>query len=199
MKHTHLRGSMTVELAIIFPVIFLVILGILSLCLVHYQNLVTASAAMEAAARGASYWDKLGGEGAWDFQSGSAGSESGRMVGTDYTDHDPYRYFFDTKNGRRIANTESFAKWLLGRSPDVTIGKAQVGDPKADKTGGFLQKYVTVTVTNRYTNPLGALFSRVGIGLPDTVEITASAPLNTPVEFIRNATFLYDQVHGTGK
>ena len=59
MKRNMLKGSMTVELAIIFPVIFLVILGILSMCITQHQNMVTASAAMQAAARGASYWDKL--------------------------------------------------------------------------------------------------------------------------------------------
>lgn len=64
-KKNRKKGSMTVEMAILFPVVFFTILGILYICIVHYQNIVAGTAAMQAAARGAACWDKLGGPGAW--------------------------------------------------------------------------------------------------------------------------------------
>ena len=198
MKRNMLRGSMTVELVIIFPVIFLVILGGLSICITQYQNMVTASAAMQAAARGAAYWDKISDSGAWDFQV-SGGTDGGKLVGMDFTDHDPYRYLLDTKKGSRIKNTEAYAKWLIGQNPDIGFGEEETSEPKADKTGGFLQKYVTVTVTKQYTNPLGPMLERLGINIGGDRTITASAPLNTPTDFIRNISFIYDQIHGTGE
>ena len=198
MKRNMLKGSMTVELAIVFPVIFLVILGILSMCITQHQNMVTASAAMQAAARGASYWDKISGAGAWDFQL-SGGSDDGKLVSMDFTDHDPYRYLLDTKKGNRVKNTEAYAKWLMGQNPDVAIGEEETSEPKADKTGGFLQKYVSVTVTKKYTNPMGPLLERIGVYTKEDRTITASAPLNTPTDFIRNISFIYDQIHGTGE
>lgn len=190
---------MTVELAILFPVIFLIILGILSLCLIQYQNTVTASAAMQAANRGAAYWDKISEEGAWDFQLSGSETAGGKLVGMDFTDHDPYRYLLDTKKGNRLSNTEAYADWLLGQNVNVTLGEEETGAPKVDKTGGFLQKYVTVTVTKQYTNPLGSMLERLGIYSGEDRVITASAPLNTPTEFIRNISFFYDQIHGTGE
>lgn len=199
VKQKYWKGSMTVELAILFPVIFLIILGILSICLTQYQNMVTASAAMQAATRGATYWDKLGGAGAWDFQLSDAETDGGKLVSMDFTDHDPYRYLLDTKKGNRLTNTQAYANWLLGQNVNVTLGEETTSQPKADKTGGFLQKYVTVTVTKQYTNPLGSMLERLGIYSAENRVITASAPLNTPSEFIRNMSFLYDQIHGTGE
>ena len=204
MDQKTLKGSMTVEMDIIFPEIFFTILGILSKCLTHYQNIVTGAAAMEAAARGAAYWDKIGGSLAWDFQASNAGSAGGKPASPSFTEHDPYRYIFDGNKGQRLTNIQAFARWRLDQNPNVTLGEETTGEPKVDKGGfggegwGLLQKYVTVTVKKKYTNPVDSLLESVGIKLPSEREITASAPLNTPTEFIRNMSLISDWINGPG-
>lgn len=198
-KHGRCQGSMTVEMAILFPVIFFTILGMLYLCIIKYQNIAAGTAAMRAAARGAACWDKLGGDGAWDFQT-LEGEESGGglLVAANYSEHDPYRYILDTKSEKRLANIQAYARWLVEGNPSVMGEDAGSKEPVVTKTGNILQKYVTVSITKRYTNPFEDVMAQVGLSAPDEAVITASAPLNTPAEFIRNASFIYDLVKGDG-
>lgn len=185
---------MTVELAIIFPIILLVILSVLRLCIYHYQNLMTSTAAMQAAARGAAYWDVLGRD----------GMDMGTGVGADYKHHDPYRYLLDTRQSAKNKNIEDYTKNLIGKKHDSDFGDneqlmEEAGTVRAEKTGNILQKYVSVTVRRKNLNPMAPFLSRLGIKLPDTTTVTAKAPLNTPTEFIRNVSFIYDMVQESKK
>lgn len=191
MMKTRKKGSLTVELAIVLPMVLLIMVAMLQLCITKYQNIVTTTAAMQAAARGAAYWDKLGGSGAWDFQvAGANGSGHGEMVAANFSEHDPYRYLIDTNSSNRSSNVASYAKWLVNQNVDIQ--ETTTNDPVVKKTGGLLQKYITVSVTKKYVNPLGRTFEKLGIYQPAQNTVTASAPLNTPTEFIRTAAFLYD-------
>lgn len=191
------EGSMTVEMAILFPVIFLTILGILYLCIMHYQNVVSATAAMQAASRGAAYWDKLGGEGAWDFQTATNGTDGGLLVAPNYKEHDPYRYIIDTKTENKCNNIQAYAQWLQTKNPKVYEQETD-GTPKVEKTGPLWQKYVSVTIEKHHFNPIQTSMEQIGLVVPTNTTVTASAPLNTPTEFIRNIAFIYDAINGYG-
>ena len=169
MKRYAFRGSFTVEMAVVFPIILIVILGTLRLCITQYENLTTATAAMQAAARGAAYWDTMD---------------------RDYTNHDPYRYIFDTKTEDKEKKIKSYAEGLM------TSGQIQSENQglSAKKTGNILQKYVEVTVVKKNLNPLARTLRNLGFNVQETYLITAKAPLNTPTEFIRMASFIYDLV-----
>ncbi len=167
-KHTH-KGSFTVEMAIIFPIIFIVILGTLRLCITHYDNLTTATAAMQAAARGAAYWDTMG---------------------RDYTNHDPYRYIFDSKAGDKTKKVAEYAEALM-TSGNIS---SETETLTVRKTGNILQKYVEVSVVKKNLNPMAQTLRNLGLNVPETYLITAKAPLNTPTEFIRMVSFIYDLV-----
>ncbi len=197
-KKNRKKGSMTVEMAILFPVVFFTILGILYICIVHYQNIVAGTAAMQAAARGAACWDKLGGAGAWDFQTSDPATEGGLLVASDYSDHDPYRYILDTKSENRLKNIKAYAVWLTSGNPSVMGEDAGSEEPVVTKGGNILQKYVSVTITKKYVNPFEDFMAQVGLSVSAENTITASAPLNTPGEFIRNVSFIYDLVKGVG-
>ena len=188
MKGKKVKGSFTVELAIIFPIIMLVVLGMMHLSISHYQNICVSVSAMQAAARGAAYWDVLGGSGAvWDFQA-NVESSAGNIRNVDYTHHDPYRYLLDTNQANKTTNIASYADWLMGSYlKENGAGKAAV-----KKDGNILKKYVSVTVEKKELNPMRTILRNLGIHVPNDKSITASAPLNTPTEFIRNASFLYD-------
>lgn len=193
-----MRGSMTVEMAIVFPVIFFVILGMLDFCITQYQNVVTATAVIQSAAKGAAYWDRLSGDKAWDFQLANADQTecSGKMANMDYSDHDPYCYLVDTKKENKIANIEKYASWLLGQN--INLQNSTTKNLTVTK-GGLILKYIEVSVTKKYDNPLDALLAGYGFKKDAEKVITAKAPLNTPAEFIRDVSFIYDMVQDAGK
>lgn len=191
-----LKGSMTVEMAIVFPIIFFVILGVLELCITQYQNVITTTAVIQSAAKGAAYWDRLGGEEAWDFKLANADEPTGKMVNTDYSDHDPYSNIIDTKKDKKISNIQKYAAWLLGQNINL---QNSTTENLSVKKGGLIFKYIEVSVTKKYDRPLDALL--VGYGFTSSAEkvITAKAPLNTPTGFIRDVTFIYDLVQDSRK
>lgn len=189
---------MTVEMAIVFPVIFFVILGMLDFCITQYQNVVTATAVIQSAAKGAAYWDRLGGEEAWDFRLADADQAecSGKMVNTDYSDHDPYRYLIDTKKDKKTSNIQKYASWLLGQN--VNLQNSTTENLTVTK-GGLIFKHIEVSVTKKYNGPLDALLAGYGFRKDAEKVITAKAPLNTPAEFIRDVSFIYDLIQDAGK
>lgn len=188
-KRMRTRGSMTVEMTIILPVIMILILGILRFCILYYQDMMIATAAMQAAARGAAYWDVIGKNGA-DLEQGT---------GVDYTKHDPYRYLLDVQKSAKNANVKRYTEDLIGKKRETDYGNndklmEDKGTVTVEKTGNFLQKYVSVTVKKRNYNPLAKILRELGIAYPSYTTITARAPLNTPSEWVRNVSFVYDLV-----
>lgn len=183
------KGAVTVEMAIIFPAIFLIILGMLNLCIRHYQNFAAATAVMQAAARGAAYWDRIGGDGAWDFQAKGTSNSTGKMVNMDFKEHDPYRYLLDFKTDKKVANIKAYAEWLLSKNPEIQ--GSTTSNLRVTKEG-LIFKNVSVSVTKQYIDPLHGILIKYGFDNTERYDITAKAPLNTPVEFVRDISFIYD-------
>lgn len=186
-------GMFTVEMAIIFPVIFLTLVGLMYIGIVHYQNTVTQTAAMRTASRVAYSWDALGNSaGAWGFQlneearAAEDAPAEGQLVGFSYTDHDPYDAIVDGSRSTREANALAYFKWLLDKNPSLLgEGGEETSGAKVEKQFSFLQSFVTVSVEKHYINPMGHLLEQIGIAAEQDSTITAKAPVNDPVEFVR--------------
>ncbi len=193
-QYRKLRGSMTVELAIILPVILIVIVGVLRTCMTHYQRVMISTAAMQAAARGAAYWDVIG----------ANGVELESVPNPDYKHHDPYRYLLDGHRAAKLENIRAYTANLIGSRGEGDYGdnaKLMSGASSkitVEKKGLILTKRVSVSVTRPANNPIAPLLERLGIHVPTSITITAEAPLNTPAEFIRNISFIYDLVQEKG-
>lgn len=204
MRNHKERGSMTVEMTMVLPIVLLTIFGLIYLSIVKYQNMVTATAAMQTASKVAANWHSLGGNvpelssegityadegpGAWGLVEDESGSKA-LVPKPNYTDRNPYMYILDTKRGNREKNAEVYMNWLMSGNPEV-FGEEKTGAPAVKTTGGLLQKYISVSVEKTYINPLGNMLESIGIADEMTNVITARAPLNAPTEFIRNVTFV---------
>lgn len=75
-EHKSNKGMFTVELTLIFPIIFLAILAVIYMSIIHYQNITTAAVAMQSANRVAAYWQYIG-DGSTEMLTGTRG-ESGK-------------------------------------------------------------------------------------------------------------------------
>ena len=201
MRNKRERGSVTVEMTIVFPIIFLTIVGMIYMSIVHYQNIVTATAAMQTAARAAANWNTIGG----NADKGDAGWYTREYDGIkvliprpNYSEHDPYGSILDLRSANREKNTADYMSWIMSGNPEIFDDAEITGTPTADKSG-LLQKYITVSIKKTYINPLGNLLESVGIASADSRTITAKAPLNTPTEFIRNASYIMELVRESKK
>ena len=104
------RGVITVEAALVMPVILGTLFLLYSLAIVQYNNVVARSEAMRVANRVAMNWNTIGGTGhnilkedqqptVYKGESAPAGTAS--RTGKDaiysaaYEEHDPYRFFLE--------------------------------------------------------------------------------------------------------
>ena len=201
-KRKEQRGSITVEMTMVLPIVLLTIFGMIYLSVVKYQNMVTATAAMQTASKVAANWHSLGGGVPVDVTRDGIAYNAGDVPGAwmlttdgalvpmpNYTDRNPYMYILDTKKGKREANAEVYMNWLMTGNPEV-FGEEKTSPATVETTGGLLQRYISVSVEKTYINPFGNLLESVGIADEMTNVITARAPMNAPTEFIRNVTFV---------
>lgn len=201
MRNKRERGSVTVEMTIVFPIVFLTIVGMIYMSIVKYQNIVTATAAMQTAARAAANWNTIGG----NPDNGDAGWYTREYDGIkvliprpNYSEHDPYGSILDLRSANREKNTADYMSWIMSGNPEIFDDAEITGTPTADKSG-LLQKYITVSIKKTYINPLGNLLESVGIASGESRTITAKAPLNTPTEFIRNVSYIMELVRESKK
>jgi len=204
------KGVFTVELTLIFPVIFLSILAVMYMSIIHYQNIATAAVAMQSANRIAAYWQYIG-DGSTDMLNGTRGESAAQLlIESDFKHRDPYRNIIDGNRGNRERAAQDYANSLIRALPsfysdgrDAELKVEVQSSPHRDGKGGALQAvkgasflfpYIEVSAERKYINPLGRAFAQFGVGERESRTIRATAPLTTNAEFIRNIDFIQEMV-----
>lgn len=185
------KGMFTVELTLIFPVIFLSILAVMYMSVIHYQNITTSAMAMQSANRIAAYWQFIEDDRPSILYATRA---KDMLVSDDFEDCDPYRYLIGTESSNAVRNRNSnlYIQNQMGRlTKYYEDGQATIA---VEKKGGFLNPYIEVSVTRQYANPLGNLLESFGIGSREQRTVRATAPLMNQTELIRNVEFIEEQI-----
>ena len=139
------RGSVIIEFSLIFPIIFITIVGLLMTTLHLYQTTRLQVTAQLVADECANYY-------------------SNPKLFSEKNDNDPYRYLFGFN-----ANKKMFEKKL-----NINVN-----------FNGFLfYKKVNVEIKQEVSFPIN--LSAIGIPNTYTINVTATALVNDPDEFIRN-------------
>lgn len=192
------RGSLTAEATIVLPVVIFVIMIIIRLCIIHYQNVVVSAEAMRVASRTAMYWQDIGNNNPAVFQDTV---ETKKWI-TDSTfkDHDPYAMLVELIGAgdarTKINNATAYAGKVMNKTPNLLGEDTAVKGVTVKRDLGLLQTYITVTVTRKNENPLGYLYEKLGMTSPDEYKVTAKGIQADTTEFIRNVSLLYDAVKG---
>lgn len=193
------RGSLTAEATIVLPVVIFIIMVVIRMCIVHYQNVVVSAEAMRVASRSAAYWQELKSGEPPAFRSSE--SAAGWITDNTFRDHDPYQNVADFFNdGAKEANATTIAGEILRMTPnllgdDTALFEGSRGvSVNRDIVG--LHGYVRVTVTRQNENPLGYLYEKLGLTTPDEFTVTAKAVQTDSTEFMRNFSLLCDLVTG---
>jgi len=187
------KGLFTVELTLIFPVIFLAILAVLYMSIIHYQNIITSAVAMQSANRIAAYWQYIGDESTEMLDGSRSGSAQQLLIESDFKHRDPYRSIIDGNRGNRTRAGQVYANSLIKALPSYYSdgSDAQI---QVKKAGCFLMPYIEVTTERQYLNPLGRSFEQFGIGSREQRTVRATAPLTSNAEFVRNIDFMKEMI-----
>lgn len=178
------KGSLTVEAAIIVPVIIMTIVALILYGEFLYQKAYIQSIADRSAQRGAEIWNNP----SKDMIMAQITKDRMKDVSLYWR-----IYGLDFAKSGKESKIEEYAKYLLNKS--MIFGKPiSVESDAAIAEDYIVYKKIRVTVTARYKNPMGN-FLRV-FGVPNTIDITANsyAIINEPVEFIRTTDFATDVV-----
>lgn len=183
-KHSS-PGMLTVEMAILFPVIMFTVIGLIYIGIIHHQTVTTRTAAMRTASKVSYTWSALGSDNAWD--------DDGRLKKFDYSQHDPYAGIVNTVtgSGKQKANAVRYFELMLGKNPQLLADESQE-DLSVEYHFGLFAPSVEAKITKHYVNPLGHMLELVGIGAEQTANVSAKASVTDPVDFIRTAGIVYD-------
>ena len=201
MKHTR-KGSLTAEAALVMPVILFVLMLLIRMCIVHYQNAVTSAEAMRVAARMGIHWQELSGDHPLILQD--ADTAENWITDSNFLEHNPYQGLVELLNGssvvrKKLQHIKTYAARVMQKTPNLLGEDTEVAGVEVKRQQGILQNYIVVTVTRQNENPLGFLYDKLGITSPDKYRISAKGVQQEPTEFMRNISLLYDFLKGEFK
>ena len=173
------KGSMTVEMCFIFPLVFALIIFIFFIAIMLYNRSVANSLADKNLDKAAIFWVKSN----LDFDTGAYTAPA--------SDDALYSELYDAESDNKKQEIDSHLKNDISKfvlADNITI------TPKIDTKNYFVYRKLEAEVTIDYGVPFGGILKIIGLGKPikDTVKI--DAVINDPVEFTRNINFLGDMI-----
>ena len=204
------RGVITVEAALVMPVILGTLFLLYSLAIVQYNNVVARAEAMRVANRVAMNWNTIGGTGhnilkedqqATVYHGETAAEGTASRTGKDaiysacYEEHNPYRFFGELFGAGKTKkeNIENYLDEQMEKvnEADTGISLESASSIKSDSNLLLFNRYVSVTINNTYSSPLFEVIENMtGYQVGEKYSVTAKAKLTEPAEFVRNVSFI---------
>ena len=216
----HRRGVITVEAALVMPVVIGVLVLLYSLAIIEYQNVTARAEAMRAANRAAMNWNTIGGsytifdedqketvfsgENQLDEQTGKGKSGKNVITSGTYAEHDPYRFFTElfAVGSKKQSNMR---KYLDSRMAAVSKLETGIEATTTDQgiTGNsaihIFNRYVSVTIDNTYGGNIMAFLDGIGFPVKKDYRVTAKAKLTEPADFVRNVSYIQEIIRNKKK
>lgn len=196
-ERAHQRGSLSVEAALVFPLLFMGLLALIYISILYYQNVAASAAVMQAANRVAGSWNHLA---AADPAPLAESEEAADLLqASDFRGHNPYRHLFDISAGKRLENGTAYAVRKLEAIADINANIGREDAVQVRKAGLWLAPYIEVELDRSYFNPLGRWMERVGIGGRQQAVVRSRSPLTSPTELIRTVSFAEELLRRMGE
>lgn len=172
------RGSVTVEAAIVVPIVILSIVAVILAGLILYQRAVLQSVADKAARAGADTWESL-----------SSDILTGKTPIGSLDDSGLYWRFFEADKGEKTARLKKYTEALLAKG---NIIKPESSAVSADIKDFLIYKRLELTIENAYILPGGGVLRLFGSDGKIRLKVTSFAVVDDPAELIRNTDFILD-------
>jgi hypothetical protein len=196
--YKNIKGSLTIEAAVIVPTVLLCLIALIYICLIMYQQVYLQSVANTAAERGASAWSNP-----------SKDMFIGQIKAEDFKNVSLYWRLAEVlpignASKAKKSKVEEYVRYslkkysLFGKGPDnkevINSGESKL-TATCDVDDCIIYKKVLVSVTEEYSIPLGgSLLKAFGFNDKFTLKAEAQAVVNEPAEFIRNTDFVVDTI-----
>lgn len=173
------KGSLTVEMALIFPLIFVFVIFICFAAAMIYNRTVATALVNKNLDKATIYWLKSN----VDFETGAMTSAETDIYSSlyDFKSEDKKKMIINTING-------DLDRFLLAQKISAPA--------EIDTHNYIIYRKLEVKVTIDYGSPFKGIFKILGVGnIKDSFEV--EAVINNPVEFIRTIEFLievYDEI-----
>lgn len=171
------RGSVTVEAAVVVPIVIITLMVVLYIMLLIFQTgimYITVNNIAERAA--ATYYSPKA-----DFLTGEISKEEIACTAT-------YRRW--SANPNYVQN--DFNAVTLKQFKEKSILKGKSYSLEILQGGNIVNKRITVVLSASYSNPMGSLTAAWGLGREIKLKARAEAIIDDPVEFIRNADYIVE-------
>lgn len=187
------KGSFTVEAAILFPVVFFILLAFIYLGIMHYQNISTGLALIDSANAGTSGWAFIGKNNPGYF---SASKGENMVTENDYYKATPYDSLLEntglgSARAKKESNIKAYAlKKISGMDISDFSEDVDSGDITIAYSGNIFMRKISVCATKNFLNPMGNMMEFLGVSGRDERTMHASSTVSDPPDFIR----LMDQI-----
>lgn len=174
------KGNITVEAAIIFPVIFFCIIGVMFIGVFLYQKVLLQSMVNHSVERQAAVWNNP----YKNIETGFVKSEDLKKGGL-------YWQIIDLQKKEKQENLRDYINSRM-HSYSILKGTYEILD--VDVKNYIIYKKLFVEIEGRYNKPAGGIMGVFGFGNDIIISANAEAIINKPVDFIRNTDFILDVV-----
>jgi len=173
------NGKIVVEIAIIFPLVFLAVIAVLYICMILFERAYMQSLADLAVQRGSIIWidqDK-------DIMIGSLDKEDMKKGGL-------YWQLIDFQNSEKEQKVKDY---ILGRlAQHKLLMPAEKPEISVASQSLFAQSKLDVSIERKFKIPPGRLLKMLGMTPYYTISVKAEAVIDKPSEFIRNTDLVLD-------
>lgn len=172
------KGSIVVETALIFPIIFLTVVALIYMCLFLYEKFYLQFLADLVAERGATTWGNF----KKDISLGYVSKDDLNAGGL-------YWRLFDLNRDKKEENLRDYLNRKL--NPLKVLNPHYISNVEVVDCISY--KKLIVTVQADYRLPLGKILQKFGLSNGYyTISARAESVINEPAEFIRNTDFIVD-------
>lgn len=168
----NLRGSVTVETALVIPIVFLAVMTVL-----HVLFLIFQTCALQTAVN--SITESLATKSSSGLQEANPSIREIEQLGL-------YRRW------HKLTKSDSIEETVLMQVKRNSIIRSKSIHVDIEQQNNIFSRMIHVQVTASYHNPMGQLTSIWGLGSETTIKVEANATVDDPVEFIRNTDFILD-------
>lgn len=193
MKHKNLatklacnKGRITVEAALIFPIILFSIVAVIFICLCMYQSSYLQSIADGVACEGAAYWDDL---------SKLKQLKVGKCPKMSFS-QDLYWQIYDSKKNEKIDILTEIANQKL-KNGSLLKGESVSNDDSTQKVfieykNDIISRKIEVTIRDSYKFPLIGTVNLFGKDFKVEIIKKSIATIDDNAQVIRDVDFMLD-------
>ena len=174
------KGSATLEMTLMFPMILFIIVIMLFFGMFMYEQVAAQAILDDVVSRAAANWATAD-EGVYVENSANAG----------FTVWDVYSRILDFKDSKKEENIKSEALRRLKQACLFT-DTFESGDLDLDSTNVIIYKSLDLTVDRTYTLPFAGFLRALGVSPELHYRLTGSAIVEDPPELIRTVDLAAD-------